>query len=122
LKSPLYVYVTRIIPYLLEAGKPSLGKHIFKMDVKSLVPRLEQLAFTVSFEEILGNLYLCPDHCQKEKQFGQNIQFASLLPPKIRNSLTSENILNFVRKRLNYHLVGLVSDTTRYILLLKFVS
>jgi len=62
---------------------------------KSTVPRLEQIAFQASFKEILSNLVLCPDHCPKDMQL---------------------DTVNFVRKRLEYYLVGEMNDKIRYIL------
>lgn len=79
---------------------------------KFLVPRLGHLAFTASFEDILCNLALCQDHCPKENLLGTT-KFASFLPPEIRQSITSENLINFVRRRLDYHLEGLMSDQTK---------
>jgi len=80
-----------------------------------VVPRLEHLAFTVSFEEILGNLALCQDHCPKKMQqmVCKIAKYASRLSPEIRHSFTSEDLITFVRNRLDYHLVGLMGDKIR---------
>ncbi len=77
-----------------------------------VVHRLEHLAFSVSFKEILVNLALGQDHRPEKNQL-EIAKFGSLLPPEFRHSLTSENIINFVRIRLDYHLKGMMSDKIR---------
>jgi len=78
------------------------------MDTKSFVPRLEHLAYTASFKEILSNLALCHDHRPSNEQetVNYNSSFLSTMA-------TSEKLTNFVRNRLDYHLVGLMSDKMR---------
>lgn len=81
---------------------------------KFLVPRLEHLAFEVSFEEILSNLALCQDHhIDEEKK--KTVKFASFLSP-IRHTFTSEKLISFVRNHLDYYLYGEseMSDKMRY--------
>ena len=78
---------------------------------KFIVPRLDHFAFKVSFKEILSNLVLCQGHRPIEKQM-ETVSYSSFL--STIQSLTSENLINFVRKRLDYFLVGLMNDEIRY--------
>ena len=73
------------------------------MDDK-IVPSLQDLAFEVSFKEIMSTLILCYEHRPKGKRL------SCLASPSAfsKSFLTSEKLLNFVRSRLDYHLVGLV--------------
>jgi len=80
---------------------------------KFTVPRLEQIAFQASFKEILSNLVLCPDHCPKDMQL-DTVAFSSRL--STCPLFTSQSLINFVRKRLEYYLVGEMNDKIRYIL------
>lgn len=79
---------------------------------KFIVPRLDHFAFKVSFKEILSNLVLCQDHRPNEKQM-ETVSYSTFLST-IQSLLTSENLINFVRKRLDYFLVGLMNDEIRY--------
>ena len=78
------------------------------MDTKSFVPRLEHLAYTASFKEILSNLALCHDHHPSNEQ--EIVNYSSFLS----TMATSEKLITFVRNRLDYHLVGIMSDKIRY--------
>ena len=79
---------------------------------KNLVPRLEQLAFTASFKDILSNLVLCQDHRPEDKQLETVAAFSSRI--KTSPLFASQNLINFVRNNLDHHLVGVMNDKTRY--------
>ena len=78
------------------------------MDDK-IVPSLQDLAFEVSFKEIMSTLILCYEHRPEGKRL------SCLASPSAfsKSFLTSEKLLNFVRSRLDYHLVGLVGVQVR---------
>ena len=75
------------------------------------VASLEELAFQVSYKEILSNLILCHDHRPRGKQFNW-LPYSSLLLKNPQRS--SEQVRDFVRRRLDYYLAGTMGDTIRY--------
>ena len=79
---------------------------------KAIVPRLEELAFQVSYKEVIGNLILCPENRPESKRldWATFSSFLTTIP-----TLTFSNIRDLVRGRLDQHLVGIVSDTVRYV-------
>ncbi len=81
------------------------------MDVIQVVPKLEDLAFEVSYQEILSNLILCYDHRPEGKRLSW-LPFSSVLNAK--PAITSEKMRCLVRARLNQHLVGVMSEKIRY--------
>jgi len=80
------------------------------MKKNGLVLRLEYQAFVVLFNDILGTLFLCPEHYPAEKKPALAI-FSSLISSN--PSFTSENVLNLLRARLSKHLIGTMSDEIR---------
>lgn len=79
---------------------------------KYLVPRLEHLAFTASFKDILSNLVLCQDHRPGDMQLDTVAAFSSHI--KTSPLFASQNLINYVRNHLDHHLVGVINDKTRY--------
>lgn len=75
------------------------------------VPTLECLAFNASCKEIVNNLLLCRDHHPEDKSCVSAPYFATYLSTV--PSLTSENIINFMRKKLNYFLDGTANNIIR---------
>ena len=82
------------------------------MEKAVVVPTLEDLAFDVSFKEILGNLILCHEYLPEGKQLPW-LPFSSFLTSVQLPS--SEDMLSLVKARLDYFLVGTMSDKIRYI-------
>lgn len=80
------------------------------------VTRLEDIAFTACFREILSNLLLCPDHRPDERRNMNS--YSSLV--SLNPFLTSSNVRNFVRNRLNQHLIGIMNDDIRKKLVCEF--
>ena len=72
------------------------------------IPSLEDLAFEVSFKDILSTLRLCYEHRPEVKQL-------SWLNPSAFSNLflTSDKLRRFVRNRLDHHLKALVGVQTR---------
>ncbi len=69
---------------------------------KLVVPRLKDIAFRVSFKEILNNLVLCHEHRPEEKQV-MPVAFSSLL--SLSQLCTSQCLINLMRNRLDQFLV-----------------
>ncbi len=80
--------------------------------MKPLIPRLEELAFEVSYKEILANLLLGHDHRPEGKKL-DFAKYSSLLSTYLPFT-TSEEIRNVVRGCLFQHLIGTMSDKNRY--------
>ena len=74
------------------------------------VPTLLDLAFDVSFKELLSNLVLCNDHRPEDKQlvWARYSSFLSTMP-----YLNGQAMRYLVRSRLDQYLVGMMSDTIR---------
>ncbi len=78
---------------------------------KAVIPILEDLAFEVSFKEILGNLILCHEYLPEGKKLPW-LPFSSFLTSvKLPNS---EDMLYLVKAHLDRILVGTMSDRIRY--------
>ncbi len=75
-----------------------------------VIPRLEKLAFEVSYKELLSNLLLCREHRPEERQV-ELVAFSSLI--SACSFLKSENVITFVRNRLNRYLLGFMNDKMR---------
>jgi len=67
-----------------------------------VIPRLEKLAFEASYKELLSNLLLCREHRPEEKQV-ELVAFSSII--SACTFLKSENVIAFVRNRLNHYLL-----------------
>lgn len=80
------------------------------------VIRLEEIAFTACYREILSNLLLCSEHRPEERR-GMN-SYSSLI--SLNPFLTSTNVRSFVRNRLNNHLIGIMNDEIRKRLVFEF--
>jgi len=80
------------------------------MKKNGLILRLEYQAFVALFNDILGALFLCPEHYPAEKKPALPV-LSSLISSN--PSFTSENVLHLLRVRLNKHLVGTMSDEIR---------
>ena len=78
---------------------------------KFSVRNLEELSFDVSYNEILCNLLLCSGHRPNDKKLFW-ATFSSYV--SMNSFLTSQNMVKFVRYRLNYHLIGIMGDVIRY--------
>jgi hypothetical protein len=79
------------------------------MRKRFFVTRLEEIAFTACYREILSNLLLCPEHRPEDRR-GMN-SYSSLI--SLNPFFTSSNIRGFVRSRLNHHLIGIMNDDIR---------
>ena len=86
------------------------------MKKKFLVIRLEDIAFTACYREILSNLLLCPEHRPEDRRNMNS--YSSLL--SLNPFLTSSNVRGFVRSRLNHHLIGIMNDDIRKKLICEF--
>jgi len=82
------------------------------MEKAAVIPKLEDLAFEVSFKEILGNLILCHEYLPERKKLPW-LPFSSFLTSIPLPS--SEDMLSLVKARLDHFLVGTMSDKIRYI-------
>jgi len=80
------------------------------------VTRLEEIAFTACYREILSNLLLCPEHRPEDRRSMNS--YSSLL--SLNPFLTSSNVRRFVRSRLNHHLIGIMNDDIRKKLICEF--
>ena len=67
-----------------------------------VVPQLKDLAFDVSYKEILGNLILCPDSRPEDKQLVW-VSFSSFL--STIPYLKSQNMRQIIRDRLTQHFI-----------------
>lgn len=69
------------------------------------VPTLLDLAFDVSFKELLSNLVLCKDHRPAEKQliWARYSSFLSTM-----SFLNGQAMRHLVRRRLDQYLVGII--------------
>ena len=82
---------------------------------------LEDIAFEVAYREIVFNLLLCPEHVshkaeQAAESFCHGVPSSSFLALNV----TSKSIRKFVRERLEFILVGTMSDTIREKLFQRF--
>ncbi len=79
----------------------------------SVVPRLEEIAFVVSLENIISKLLACNDYHPGENKRPVKVLHSSrnLLDPR----LSRENVIDGIRKSLSYHLIGRVGVKVRYI-------
>jgi len=82
------------------------------MASKHVIQRLEDKAFEVSFRNIMANLLICRSHRPESKQLPY-WNYPSLISSNPLYS--SENIIKSIRDSLDYHLVGVMNDETRYI-------
>jgi len=80
------------------------------MEIQLNVPSLEDLAFEMSYKEIMSNLILCYEHRPEGKRF-QWLPFSSIVSTS--EILSSENVRRLVRNRLNQHLVGTLGEKVR---------
>ncbi|KAI9555851.1 hypothetical protein GHT06_018368 [Daphnia sinensis] len=86
------------------------------MRKRYVVTRLEEIAFTACYREILSNLLLCTEHRPEDRRSMNS--YSSLI--SLNHSLTSSNVRRFVRNRLNHHLVGIMNDEIRKRLVCEF--
>ena len=77
------------------------------------VASLEELAFQVSYKEMLSNLILCHNHWPKGKRLNW-LTYSSLL--RKNQQMNSEQVRDYVRRRLDFYLVGTMGDKVRYTL------
>lgn len=91
---------------------------------KPYVESLGDLAFDACYHEIVANLLLCADHSKfssgssrKKRKLNSYSSLLSLNP-----SFSSENVIQFVRKRLDSFLLGIMSHKTRLKLVEEFFS
>ena len=78
---------------------------------KSNPASLEDLACNVSFNELLGNLMLCPEHLP----VGKRVPWMSFSSVKTTNPFfSSEKARSLARKKLDHFLVGTMSDKIRF--------
>jgi len=86
---------------------------------KMSVPLLEDLAFEVSFKEMISHLVMCRDHRPKNTSESYKamdwVSYSSVLSNHA--FMSSENVLKFVKQRLNKYLVGVMGIKIRYKLL-----
>jgi len=75
------------------------------------VQTLQNLAYNVSYEEIVRNSLLCDNHPQRGKPF-PCLPFSSVLSSS-RPPLSAQEKSNRVRIHLEYYLKGVVSDEIR---------
>lgn len=80
------------------------------MEIQINVPSLENLAFEMSYKEIMSNLILCYEHRPEGKRVTW-LPFSSIVSTS--EILSSENIRRLVRGRLNQHLVGTMGEKVR---------
>ena len=80
------------------------------------VKRLEDMAFGVSYREILANLAICPDHRPENSR--NLFSYSSLL--STNHFFTSTNVMQYVRNKLSMNLVGTYSDEVRRKFLKEF--
>ncbi len=73
----------------------------------SLIPCLEDLAFVVSFEDIIKKLATCCDYQSGEKRS------ADVLADLADLTLARRNVINKIRASLSHHLVGRVGVKVR---------
>ena len=87
---------------------------------KMSVPLLEDLAFEVSFKELISNLVMCRDHRPEntsESYYKAMDWVSSFSILSNHPFMSSENVLKFVKQRLNKYLVGVMGIKIRYKLL-----
>jgi len=80
------------------------------------VASLEDLAFSASYREIVGNLLLCQDHPTKDWRLGwlNRSSVLSMFP-----LLNSQYLLKFIKQKLEYYLVGIMGEKIRYLKIYK---
>jgi len=71
---------------------------------------LKELSFKASFKEILCNLILCREHRPKDAQLFWSTFCSNL---SMDPSLTSQNMIDFTRTRLDRHLIGETGENMR---------
>lgn len=87
------------------------------------VPLLEDLAVEVAFMEIIRNLVLCRDHLPEnpsENSYKANDWVSSSSFLSTHPFMSSENVLKFVKRRLNEYLVGIMGIKIRYIFIILY--
>lgn len=87
-----------------------------------LVFRLEDIAFMACYREVVISLLLFPDHQPTTKNLGDIRRYGNSYSSWISLNPfpTSPNILQFVRSRLNQHLIGIMNDDIRKKLVQQF--
>ncbi len=76
-----------------------------------IIPSLEDLAFETSYKDIISNLILCYDHRPRGKRLFW-LRFSSIIQAS-NLDLTSDTIRGLVRRRLDHHLIGTMSEKIR---------
>jgi len=76
---------------------------------KSVVLRLEYLAFVVSYNEFISTLLLCPDHHPEEKK----LKVVSSALISVNPLCRSEKLVSYIRDRFEQHIAGTMSDEMR---------
>ena len=81
----------------------------------SPIPDLEEESFNQTYNDIIGNLILCPDH---RPEGIISVPLSSFLSLTIPEFVSSQHLINFVRDHLSQHLSRFFSETAtnlRYI-------
>lgn len=90
----------------------------------AVVGRLETLALEAVYREVVCNLLLCPEHvslkAEKEYSFSNAIESSSLI--SLNPLFKSKKLIKSIRKRLDFHLIGTMSDRVRVILIGKHLD
>ncbi len=76
----------------------------------SVVPRLEDIAFVVSLEDITSKLLACHDYQPGEKGTAKVLDSSQVL---VDPRLAREHVINGIRDSLTYHLIGKVGVKVR---------
>ena len=77
----------------------------------AILPSLEDLAFEMSYKEIMSNLILCYEHRPQGKRLPW-LPFSSFLATS--PFFSSQTAISLVRRKLDHYLVGTMSDKIRY--------
>jgi len=85
---------------------------------RNYVKRLEDIAFSACYQDILSNLILCQEHRPENER--HPITRSSLI--SCNPLFTSQNVLYNVRENLNQHLVGTLNDDFRAKIIREFTK
>ena len=89
----------------------------------STMEKLEEIAFKTAYQEVIFNLLLSPKHLSlkaKKLSFSCGIASSSLI--SLNPYLTSEQVIKFVRERLDFFLVGTMNDLVKKKMISKFLE